>query len=267
MEDALKKESLNGFKQLCIKSSDGLELNGKLFAKNKFPRAVVIAVHGYHSGGIRDMGRFAELYLKLGFDYLIISQRAHENSKGVYITFGAKESLDVLEWIKAIRKFYDNSIPIILHGLSMGAATVIMAAGNNQIKKLKEKHNIVCCIADSPYRDILSQARYLMQDRCIISQEVNLAIFKGYIKNTSHINIKTTSPVKAAANLDIPILLFHGKWDKLIPAYNSQIIFDNVRHQNKKIVYVEGAGHVCSYVVNPDLYEFEFKNFIENVLK
>lgn len=286
MEEAIKKESLKNYELISINSEDGLKLIGKLFRKKnkedspnnllnnngnatlkrERPRGVVIAVHGYHSGGIRDMGRFAELYSRINLDYLIVSQRAHEESQGTHITFGAKESKDVIAWIKKIRLIYGGEIPIILHGASMGAASVIMAAGSKELNVDEDKLNVICCIADSPYKDILTQARYLMQDKGNLSQKLNIEVFKAYLRATSHVDIKATSPIKASSNLEIPLLLIHGKNDRLIPSRNSESIYKAVKHQNKKVVYIEGAGHVCSYVVSPQVYEREFTNFINRFI-
>ena len=230
-EEALKGEALRDPILVHIKSRDGLVLKGRLYKKQKNkPRAVVIAVHGFHSGGLRDMGRFADMYSRNGFDYLIISQRSHFDSEGEYLTFGAKESFDILDWADIVRKIYAPDIPIILHGVSMGAATVLIAAGIHDNLVDNSKPNIICCIADSPYDDIIGQIEYLLGEKSNITKKIAIGLFKANMR------------LRAKAN-------------------------EVCKSEIKELLIVEEAGHVCSYVVQPDEYEKTFSSFVDSIIE
>ena len=244
-------------------------LKGRLYKKQKNkPRAVVIAVHGFHSGGLRDMGRFADMYSRNGFDYLIISQRSHFDSEGEYLTFGAKESLDVLDWVDIVRKIYAPDIPIILHGVSMGAATVLIAAGiYDNLVDDNSKPNIICCIADSPYDNIIGQIEYLLGKRSNITKKIVIGLFKANMRLRAKANASDASPITSMAYIKLPIMFVHGKDDRYVLPDNSLRLYEVCKSEIKELLIVEEAGHVCSFVVNPDEYEKVFASFVDRILE
>ena len=267
-EEALNGEALKDPILVHIKSRDRLVLKGRLYKKQKNkPRAVVIAVHGFHSGGLRDVGRFADMYARNGFDYLIISQRSHFDSEGEYLTFGAKESYDILNWVDIVRKIYAPDIPIILHGVSMGAATVLIAAGiYDNLVDDNSKPNIICCIADSPYTDILSQAEYLLGNRYSIIKSILIGLFKANMRLRAKVKARDASPLAIMKNINVPVMFIHGKDDRYVLPGNSVRLYEACNSNIKKLLLVEGAGHVCSYVIQPDEYEKSFIAFINNII-
>ena len=268
-EEALKGEALRDPILVHIKSRDGLVLKGRLYKKQKNkPRAVVIAVHGFHSGGLRDMGRFADMYARNGFDYLIISQRSHFDSEGEYLTFGAKESFDILDWADIVRKIYAPNIPIILHGASMGAATVLIAAGmHDNLVDSNIKPNIICCIADSPYDDIISQIEYLLRERSNITKKIAIGLFKANMRLRAKANSSDASPITSMSHIKLPVMFVHGKDDRYVLPDNSLRLYEVCKSEIKELLIVEEAGHVCSFVVNPDEYEKVFTSFVDRILE
>ena len=268
-EEALNGEALKDPILVHIKSRDGLVLKGRLYKKQKNkPRAVVIAVHGFHSGGLRDMGRFADMYSRNGFDYLIISQRSHFDSEGEYLTFGAKESLDVLDWVDIVRKIYAPDIPIILHGVSMGAATVLIAAGiYDNLVDDNSKPNIICCIADSPYDDIIGQIEYLLGKRSNITKKIVIGLFKANMRLRAKVKARDASPLAIMKNINVPVMFVHGKDDRYVLPDNSSRLYELCKSDIKELLIVEEAGHVCSFVVNPDEYEKVFASFVDRILE
>ena len=267
-EEALKGEALRDPILVHIKSRDGLVLKGRLYKKQKNkPRAVVIAVHGFHSGGLRDMGRFADMYSRNGFDYLIISQRSHFDSEGEYLTFGAKESFDILDWADIVRKIYAPDIPIILHGVSMGAATVLIAAGIHDNLVDNSKPNIICCIADSPYDDIIGQIEYLLGEKSNITKKIAIGLFKANMRLRAKANASDASPITCMSHIKLPIMFVHGKDDRYVLPDNSSRLYELCKSDIKELLIVEEAGHVCSFVVNPDEYEKVFASFVDRILE
>lgn len=267
-EEAIKSDALNDPIIVHIKSRDGLVLKGRLYKKQTSkPKAVVVAVHGFHSTGLRDMGRFADMYLRNGFDFLIISQRSHFDSEGEYLTFGVKESQDVLDWVNIVRKIYTPEIPIILHGVSMGAATVLITSGiyENRLEG-NSKPNIACCIADSPYTDILSQAGYLLGNRHSIIKSILIGLFKANMCLRAKVKARDASPLAIMKNINVPVMFIHGKDDRYVLPDNSVRLYEACNSNIKKLLLVEGAGHVCSYVIQPDEYEKSFISFISNII-
>lgn len=110
-----------------LTSFDGLEL-AALYLPVERPRGTVIAFHGYRSLATIDFALEVEFLHRLGYDVLLPYQRSHGESQGKYITYGVKERFDCQRWARyAARRWGDR--PLFLMGISMGAATVLMASG------------------------------------------------------------------------------------------------------------------------------------------
>lgn len=136
---------------LSITSHDGLKLKGIYYPADSAEAVTVICVHGYTSHAEREWAFPGLFYHSLGYNVLIPYQRAHGPSEGKYITFGALEHRDMMDWVQLInRRSPDHRI--ILHGLSMGGGIVLNLAD-------KELPNVKCLIADAPNTGIESLFR------------------------------------------------------------------------------------------------------------
>ena len=232
-------------------------LYGKLYRTKENNDKVILAVHGYHSGGMFDMGRFHKLYEELGYDYLIISQRAHEKSGGKYISFGHHEKEDGLCWINKILEIYPGNVQIVLHGVSMGAATVLLMAGS---EKLPEQVRRV--IADCSYTSMKDQMDHMSRDHSQFYRDVTQGMFDFCSRLLAKYSLADTSALEAAKKARIPGLIIHGEDDDYVPVEDARGLYEAYggRHQ---ILVVPGAGHARSYVVNPDLYDRKVKAFMK----
>lgn len=116
------------YEDVWITSSDGLKLHGKCYVST--PDAPVqIMFHGYKSGAERDFCGGLQVAVQGGFNVLLVDQRAHGKSEGKCLTFGVKERYDCLAWINYAIERFGRDTKIFLYGMSMGAATVLMASG------------------------------------------------------------------------------------------------------------------------------------------
>ena len=111
-----------------IQSRDGLKLHATYFKGEEGNRAV-ICFHGYTSRGLDDYGSLSWYYLKHGFRMLLLDERAHGDSEGTYIGFGTKDRYDGLDWTRWMIDKIGEDAQILLHGNSMGGATVCMMSG------------------------------------------------------------------------------------------------------------------------------------------
>ena len=76
------------------------------------------------------MAGFVHKFYTLGYNILAVDARAHGDSEGTKIGMGWPERMDIIKWINLILSWEPNA-RIVLHGVSMGAATVLMASGED----------------------------------------------------------------------------------------------------------------------------------------
>lgn len=121
------KEQLEGlpYEDVFAMANDGLKLHGRIIEPNTPTNKTVILVHGYRAVPAADFAGIWQYYYERNYRILLIDQRAHGESEGHYICFGAKEQYDVANWVEYLTAVYGKEQSIVLHGVSMGASTVM----------------------------------------------------------------------------------------------------------------------------------------------
>ena len=107
-------------------SEDGLRLHATFFP-NQDSKKIALCLHGYTSQGMSDYIGLSGYYLKHGFAMFLPDARAHGQSEGEYVGFGCLDRYDLLGWLHWIMERCGEDVQILLHGTSMGGATVLMA--------------------------------------------------------------------------------------------------------------------------------------------
>lgn len=239
-----------------ITSGDGLLLHGRYYHRAS-GAPLVILFHGYRSHPFRDCGGGHSLSRKMGYNALVIDQRAHGNSGGVTITFGIKERRDCLKWIAYAIERFGNETPIVLSGLSMGAATVLMASG------LELPKNVCCIMADSPY-----SAPSAIIEKVCADMRYPVALCRPFIHLGAllygRFRLNACTAKKAVADAKVPILLIHGEADDFVPCDMSAEIADCCASEVTVRTF-PGAGHGLSYITDPKGYERAVYEFLSTV--
>lgn len=242
-----------------IESYDKLKLAARFFpcedsGKNK--NKVIILFHGYRSAGSRDYCCAVKMYHENGFNVLLIDQRSHGKSEGKLITFGVKESLDAVSWVKYICHRFGERTPIFLSGLSMGATTVMLATGRNLPK------NVCGVVADcgftSPAEIISLVARKNFHIKSVLLIRI-LDLMCRIVANFSLYEMSTEEILKKS---DIPIMFIHGLEDGFVPCEMS-IRSHKAAKAEKYIYLIEKATHGCSFLVEPQTISDALRKFFE----
>ncbi|MCC8138417.1 MAG: alpha/beta hydrolase [Clostridiales bacterium] len=251
------------YKTVEITAHDGIRLTGH-FHLVENPKRTIIAVHGWRSSWAREFGLIADFLYKNGCNVLYIEQRAHGASDGEYIGFGLLERFDLLEWIDWINtqgNEQENSqslglsaLPIYLFGLSMGAATVLMTAGES----LPE--NVHGVIADSGYTSPHDEWRHVAENNL----HYHYKLMEKYVDKLSMERIGFSSDeysaTQAMQECRTPVLFIHGTDDTFVPI---EMTYENYKvcAAPKRLLVVPGAGHCQSYLLEQERYEEELLRF------
>lgn len=227
-----------------IKSNDGLNLWANVYEQNS--DNWVILVHGYQSSskGVEDL---AVEYFNRGFSVITPDLRAHGNSDGDYITMGLHDSKDIVLWAEYIVNKNTNA-KIVLHGESMGAATVLLATGEPNLPQ-----NVVATIEDSGYTNGYQMMVEQLEYRFGLPQFPVMNLANMMCKVRAGYDMKDVDVLKAIENATIPILFMHGEQDIFVLPYMQTVLYDAYQGPKDIIVFPD-ADHTASNKLNPEIY-------------
>ena len=229
---------------LSVVTPDGLTLRGRYYECN--PGGIIeILFHGYRGNAERDMSGGVERCFALGRNALIVDHRGAGQSDGHVTTFGIRERKDCLLWIDRVIERFGKDTKIILTGISMGAATVMMAMAED----LPE--NVVCVLADCGYSSPREIIRKVIRDQKLPMILYPFIRLGGVL--FGHFDLEETSPIEAVKNCRVPLILIHGEADDFVPCEMSRQVYD-VCVSQKKFVSIPGAGHGLSFPVDKKGY-------------
>ena len=229
-----------------ITSFDGLKLSGMHVTINDSNKLMIL-VHGLNSERYTLLKQAYEFSL-MGYNLLMVDQRGCGASLGSYVTYGLKESIDLLQWISSLVKENEN-IEIGLYGVSMGAATILMTL-NSSLPK-----NVKFAIADSSYASLEDMTSKLLFDKVGILEPFILPSLKLKLKQTLGFDMESVSPrIALAHNDEVPVLLIHSRNDKLIPYHMAEELFGSCLGY-KKIIIEENPTHAYACYEDPHYFE------------
>ncbi len=239
--------------RLEITSHDGLKLVGYYY--ECAPNAPIeILFHGYQGDGERDLAVGIERCFALGRSAIIVDQRGHGESEGSVVAFGVKERLDCVAWVNHVIKRFGEDTKIILTGISMGAATVMMAAGEELPK------NVVSVLADCGYSSAKEIIIKVMKEMKLPARLLYPFVRLGALV-FGRFNLEETSPLEAMKKTKLPVIFIHGDTDAFVPHYMSRELYEACGAEYKRFVTIEGAGHGIAYPVNKEKYLCALREF------
>ena len=253
------------FRSLSIPSSDGLNLWAAMIPSKSESHRWAICMHGYldcHEA----MGIIGRHYADEGWNVLLPDHRGHGNSQGNYIGWGYDERLDLVAWINYIVR-RDPEAEIVLHGISMGAATVLMATGGplqNQVK---------AAISDCAYtsaEDVMKHTldRHVRKALNIPAPIPFAALFSSLRKITlrrAGYDLRDASPIDAVSHSRTPTLVIHRVCDDVVPPAMMGTLYQAARCP-KRFLWVQDAAHTASVGANPELYWSTVHEFLKKHL-
>ena len=247
-----------GFQEITIRAVDGLKLWAAAVPGREGCRRWVVCMHGYHST-YESMGVIAKHYHELGWNVLLPDQRGHGRSEGDYVGWGYDERLDVLCWVNwIVRK--DPEAEVLLHGVSMGGATVLMATGGVLPRQVK------AAVSDCSYTSAEAELRHQLRlARDELPVRLPFALMFGRLRRTTlrraGFDLRLAAPVEAVGRSETPTLFIHGGSDNFVPASMMDALYQAARCP-KRFLRVPGAGHAASVDTDEALYWTAVADFL-----
>lgn len=231
-------------------SRRGCRLSGHYIPCGGSGRRIAFIVHGYRSEHAETAGMFLDYYRSRGIDIFAPDNTAAGESEGQLIGFDVYESQDCLDWIAFLLKKFGPDIQIILHGFSMGGATVL---------KMSDKcpDNVKFIVSDSGYMD----ADCIFKARLgILREPVNIInrLLAGYI-------MADTSVISSIERSTVPVLFVHGTEDRTVTFSQGEELYRLYRGE-KDCLFPENTRHIESMYTSGEDYARKLDEFIDKYI-
>lgn len=234
-------------------SNGNLKLHAYEIESNPNNNIWAIVVHGYTKDGI-EMKKYAEKFKEKGYNVLLVDLRGAGMSAGNYIGFGWHDRLDIIDWINHLIE-KDLNCNIILFGISMGAATVMMATGETL------PSNVKVAIEDCGYTSVYDIFANKIENVFHLPSKPVLRVASFVTKMKAGYTLYEASCIEQIKKSKIPTLFIHGSEDTFVPYNMLEILYNTANCPKEKLV-IENAGHAESESVNPELYWKTIDNYL-----
>ena len=249
--DQLTKETL-------WMTNQGLKQDAWYVPAETATNKTVIVVHGF-TNDKEDMKPYAWMFHELGYNVLMPDNMSHGDSEGQIIGYGWNDRLNVIKWAEMLVEQNSDS-EITLFGVSMGAATVMMASGEESLPD-----QVVNIIEDCGYSSVWDELKY--QAKEMIESPSGSHSFMKYLpfqKFVQAFSYGQASSVNQLKNNTRPVLFIHGSDDTFVP---TSMVYKNYQatQGEKELYIVKGAGHAKSFETDPQAYIETIFNFLEKI--
>jgi len=249
------------FERLTLTSRDGLKLSGYYLPASKPTDNLVILTHGY-LGNAKQMGLFGQHYHNdLDYNIFMPDARGHGKSEGNYYGFGWPDRLDLIDWTQLLVEKLGTDIKVAYHGLSMGAATVLMASGEEELPR-----QVKAIIADSPYASVYQLFQYQMNRMFHLPAFPLLDSTSVLTKIRAGYSFREASALKEVEKTSVPILYIHGESDTFVPTELTKDLYQHTS-SDAELYLVPNANHGESIALDEDKYKMKIDQFLNRYIE
>ena len=231
--------------QLTLTNAQGDRIRARLIPCDAPTGRFALMAHGYRCSGLREFTPMLAWYLAHGVSLLIPDLQAHGDSEGELITFGGLEHLDLLQWTDLLIQRFGPDIRILLHGVSMGAATVMLTAGSRS-----RPAQVKAAVADCGYTSLEAEVLHCFKTFGI--PESSWPTIRSRFEQKTGLCADDISPLQAVVRCEIPLTLIHGAVDDFVPTPMADELHAACPHST--MLKIPGAGHAESWWLGTEAY-------------
>jgi len=238
-----------------IKSRDGLTLRGYFLAALRPSGKLVVCVHGYSYNGPDQFGALLPFYHEENYHILLPDHRAHGRSDGTYIGFCALEWRDMFDWTEAFVRRLGADTRVVLHGISMGGATVMNCNAHNPPECVK------CVVEDCGFTNGYEMVSLVARRDLHIHFPPMMWACRMWYRLVNGCSLRyDADPYGRMGQCKLPMLFIHGESDPFVPVEMGRRCFEAAAVP-KDLLLIEGAGHSMSYFLGKERYDAKLRAF------
>ncbi|MGI5977534.1 MAG: prolyl oligopeptidase family serine peptidase [Candidatus Limivicinus sp.] len=231
-----------------ITSEDGLKLHATLFPAPDNEKNFVIGIHGFQSHAWNEFAPHIKFYRSIGFGMLLPDDRAHGYSEGEYITMGVKDRRDCICWARYLADRFGADTRLLLHGVSMGGATVLSASGEEDLPE-----QVLGVVSDCGFTSAGESFACQIESLYHIPPAFPVRVCQWYAAHKAGFDFSEARPIDQVRHAKVPILFIQGKDDVMVPEFMARRLYEACS-SDKKLLIVEHANHAESIALDPEGY-------------
>lgn len=237
-----------------IRSERGERLHA-LYVRAAQPTGkTAVIVHGYTDNAVR-MLPIGYLYSRqLGCNILLPDLHAHGESEGEAVRMGWLDRLDVLRWMDTANELFGDSTRMVVHGISMGAATMMMVSGETLPAYVK------CFVEDCGYTSVWDEFSGELKNQFGLPTFPLLDVTSWLCGLRYNWTFREASALEQVKKCTLPMFFIHGDKDDFVPTWMVHPLYE-AKPAPKELWLVPGAAHAVSYKENKVEYTRRVRDF------
>lgn len=253
-------QTTGALRDTFIINRKGRQLHAMFASAAKPTDKTAVIVHGYTDNAIR-MLMIGYLYNNdLNYNILLPDLQDNGLSEGPAIQMGWKDRLDVLNWMNIANDIFGKRTQMVVHGISMGAATTMMVSGEAQQPFVK------CFVEDCGYTSVWDEFSFQLKDMFGLP-EFPLMYTTSWLCNAKYgWNFQEASSWEQVKKCSLPMFFIHGDADTYVPTRMVYPLYE-AKSEPKELWIVPGATHAMSYKDYPQEYTERVKKFVGKYIR
>ncbi len=243
--DSLRREG--ALRDTVITGQEGERLHALYAAAREKTDRTAVIVHGYTDCAIRMLMIGYLYHHDLGFNILLPDLHYHGWSEGRAVRMGWRDRLDVLRWMDLADGLFGGNTRMVVHGISMGAATTMMVSGEEQ------KPYVRCFVEDCGYTSVWDQFSKELKEQFGLPAFPLLNVASVLCDWRYGWNFREASALDQVARCRLPMMFIHGDRDGYVPTWMVYPLYE-AKTGDKELWVVPGSEHAASYRDNPGEY-------------
>lgn len=225
-----------------MQSFDGLSLVAEYIPAAVPTPRTLLCIHGYTSTGRREFSPVARALREAGYNLILPDGRAHGQSEGEYVGFGATDQRDCLAWAYEAQRRIPRC-QLALYGISMGAATVLLAGGSEALPAC-----VRGIVEDCGYTSAADEFRHQVRTLAHVPPWPLLPLTNRVCRRKAGYDYREANALAAVRRIRVPVLFIHGEEDAFVPTWMGRALYEACAAP-KQLWLVPGARHAMSYAV------------------
>lgn len=239
--------------------NNGKRLHAYYAAASRPTSKTAVIVHGYTDNAIRMMMIGYLYHQDLDYNILLPDLQYHGRSEGEAIQMGWKDRLDVLEWMDVANAIYGDSTQMVVHGISMGAATTMMLSGE------KQQEYVRCFVEDCGYTSVWDEFSQELKVRFHLPEFPLMHTSNWLCSLIYGWDFREASALNQVKKCTYPMFFIHGDIDTFVPTWMVYPLYE-AKPEPKELWVVPGAEHALSYLKNREEYTARVKAFVNKYI-